>query len=359
MSKTIFDPIGVDYITFACLNRNYWADKLSRLGFVRVSSAYPDNERKGMPMRLGELRILLVDPETHGKQISYFVGIRGSMQVLSVDIKIDSYLGALSELRAKGIGHESMLKDGVDDPFGKAWKIRLSTPSESAFSWVLSERIKHADSYNGHDEALVSTGVDHFAVAVNDLGMWQDFYHGLGFKTIYVPKQEIKGKYSGMDTVAVQRGGWTIALVQGIDMDRPSQVSIYVRAHGDHSIQHAAVGFDDLKGAVSRLMNQGAQFRLRRIRENPDAPAVLDDVLHEGEDHSGKLLQCFTKPLKKRLIRGGFAGGFFFELIQRLRKSERPKKSGKAAFDDGTVIGLYESIEIEEEKDDRTLILPN
>ena len=29
-------------------------------------------------------------------------------------------------------------------------------------------------------------------------------------------------------------------------------------------------------------------------------PLTLDDVLHEGKDHSGPLLQCFTKPLARR-----------------------------------------------------------
>ena len=77
----------------------------------------------------------------------------------------------------------------------------------------------------------------------------------------------------------------------------------------------------------------------------------LTDIIHEGEDHSGPLFQSFTKPWA---MNDG-KGGFFFEIIRRL-SARRKATKGKSAFDDRTVIGLYESIEREELAGDTTLV---
>src|SRR5438132_2307735 len=91
-------------------------------------------------------------------------------------------------------------------------------------------------------------------------------------------------------------------------------------------------------------------LRSRRRRSDARATMTLEDVLHEGKDHSGPLLQCFTKPLASRPSKGDGAsaeGGVFFELIQRLAQA-RKVEDGEQAFSDPTVIGLYRSIELEE-----------
>ena len=149
-----------------------------------------------------------------------------------------------------------------------------------------------------------------------------------------------------MRTFALQRGGWTVALVEGVDRKRISQVSTYVEMHGNHSVHHAALLTKNLEGAVESLLARGIQFRLSRILSLPSDLITAKHILHRGEDYGGPLLQCFTKPFEKKNRRGGF----FFELIERISSGKIQK--GKQAFHDPTVIGLFESIEREEMAED-------
>jgi|GEM_PF-7023350 len=350
-----YSPAGVDSITFACYSIGFWQPTLERFGFGVVQPQKAKAEEQGVvALAHGDVRLLLIDPtnRARGAEVDDFLVEHGDMQVLSVAVLVDDAVKAQRELSM--VVDCSSVESG-EDAFGEAKRFRLTLPGPSTVTWLLVERprqrLPSADSWK-------SRGVDHFAIAVPDLAQWEDVYHALGFETIYVPKEEIAGEHSGMKTVAVQRGGWVVALVAGVDKALPSQVSTYVRTHGQHAIQHAAIRFDNLREALRELMDRGVQFRLRRMRPDSTVPVVIDDVMHEGKDHSGPLLQCFTKPLARRPNPKDPAvseAGFFFELIQRISAAKKESATAQA-FHDPTVIGLYRSIEYEEIDQDSGLV---
>ena len=114
-----------------------------------------------------------------------------------------------------------------------------------------------------------------------------------------------------------------IALVEGIDRNRESQVSAFVRRHGDHSTQHVAFGVDNIDDFVGHLQ----QFGLR-----------LRGEILVRRDGFGMVKQVFTKGFTK----GDPATTMFFEFV------ERPKQLGAAAevtFAQTTGKGFYQQIE--------------
>lgn len=355
-SSLAYNPLGTDSVAFACHDVRFWEGILARFGFERVSSASRRAQREGLvAMAHGGLRALLVDPKNkeHGAQVGKFLADHGNMQVFSASILVDDAAKAREEL-SRVVGCSPV--QTVEDPLGTTKGFRLRLHLDSASTWEVVERVEDK-AQPPSPEPWRSLGVDHFAIAVRKLQEWVELYQSIGFETIYIPKDEIVGDHSGMRTAALQRGSWVVALVEGVDKELPSQVSTYWKTHGDHAIQHAAIRFRDLRSTLQELMGRGAQFRVRRVRPDPGAPLVIEDIMHEGRDHSGPLLQCFTKPLARRgdpKDPRSTQAGFFFELIQRVAAPARGAEA--QAFHDPTVIGLYRSIEQEELAKDSGLI---
>lgn len=275
----------------------------------------------------------------------------GDLQIYCVSIEVDSLRAAEEELRMRGL-HYTAIPFPVRDEFGSHTCMFISKFSRNVtFGWWLIERKESKDKALDKG-SLKSKGLDHFAIGVRDFKKGTALYHSLGLEIIYKPKKEIAGDYSGMKTVALRRGNWVVALVEGVNKERASQVSTYVNAYGDHAIQHAAIQFDNLPLTVGEFDKCGVQFRLRR--QKLEGKDDFTHIINEGEDHSRPLLQCFTKPWAYRQCLNDPAshkGGFFFELIQR-GESTKKEKTGAQAFDDRTVISLYNSIELEEIEND-------
>lgn len=356
-----FEVIGVDLITLVCYDRHFWREKLERFGFdvVRPFERVKE-EYYGTAMTHGASRFLLIDPTNKGyseELVREFIIDYGDMQVFSVAIEVSDIGRAVDELLEK---KENFLEDcahGIEeDVFGRFERLCLCMPEESVAAWTLVKRSSTQNESFRLGEVWKSTGVDHFAIAVDNLDKFIHCYTALGFKTIYVPKVPIEGRYSGMKTIAMRRGPWTVALVEGEDRVHSSQVSTYRNVHGNHSIQHIALGFKNLPLTLEELRKRETVFRLRRVRDN-DSTFTLDDIMHQGEDHSGALLQCFTKPWARKLHEGTLKGGLFFELIQRFERGG-VMEGNTQAFHDPTVIGLYESIEREELCGASDLIFP-
>lgn len=357
--KELFKPLGVDNIVIACCDIAFWQKRFELLGFERVvaksgqgivhSNGYYENYF-GTAMSNGAIRIVMVDPNTARFEkgvIKSFIDKYGDMQVLSIGILVDNLAKAKAELAKKGFnGNLYTYKGG--DQFGIYAYFNLGFPCHTTFHWNLVER-KDTEERLKNDLSvdasfLKPACVDHFAIVCQDLKKWKEIYSALGFRVIYSPREKIAGKYSSMKTVAMQRGAWTVALVEGIDGLKQSQVSAYVRDHGDHSVQHIALGFKNLPVIFGDLSCRGIKFRHDSCgKEKPDFNAVV----RRGEDYSGPMLQCFTKSLTKN--------GLFFELIQRIKNEEKKDKS-KQAFHDPTVVSLYRLIEMEEVSGDKSLI---
>ena len=354
--KCVFTPLGIDHLTIACDDNTLWSQTLGRLGFDRVK-AKPDKSHPfdaedydayfGIAMALNHTRIFLADPHTKRfakDSIKQFLRDHGNMQVVEVGIRIDSIRKAREECRDnKKILLIPQLYYG--DTFGDCVAVRFNFSPLSSFVSTFVER-----------RETFCAGIDHIAIAVEHLDRWMKHYQSYwGFEIIYSPHGQeeglIKGEKSAMKTFALRRGGWTVALVEGVDRERTSQVTTYRKTHGNHSVQHAALIFNDLENTATSWLTKGVRFRLSGILSSPSERLTIDHILHRGEDYGGPLLQCFTKPFAR--IKG--KGGFFFELIERI--SSEKKQEDKQAFHDPTVIGLFESIEREEMAGDTGLIL--
>ncbi|GAB1721781.1 MAG: hypothetical protein GDA65_07735 [Nitrospira sp. CR1.1] len=160
-------------------------------------------------------------------------------------------------------------------------------------------------------------GVDHVTLCVKNLAATKYlFTHVLGFEVIW-SAQDVGSDKSSMDTVVVQRGEAKIALMQGRNKERKSQICEFVETYGE-GVQHVALEVDDIE-AVCR------EWETRGVRFSGD--------IKDGRDGFGPLRQRFTYPL--------FPGcGLFLELTQRQHGHEESKTFVRA-----TVESLYRDIE--------------
>lgn len=343
--KRLLTPLGFDHLTIACDDNALWSRKLELLGFGRLRAKQDESRLSdaddydayfGIAMALGHIRIFLVDPRTKrfGKgAINQFLRHHGNMQVVEAGIRINSIRKAYEEYGNRLSWFPQFY---YGDTFGDCVAARFEFSPLSSFQHVFVER---RDAYHA--------GIDHLAIAVRFIDRWVKHYQSFwGFELVYTPhgREEglIEGRESAMRTFALRRGGWTVALVEGVDRERVSQVTTYTETHGDHSAHHAALLFEDIEKTVESFLVKGVQFRLSKIPSSSSEPVTVNHILHRGEDNAGPLLQCFTNPFDRKKEKGGF----FFELIERL--SSKKTRKDKQAFHDPTVIGLFESIEREE-----------
>ncbi len=160
-------------------------------------------------------------------------------------------------------------------------------------------------------------GVDHITLCVKNLAATKYlFTHILGFDVIW-SAQDVGSEKSSMDTVVVQRGEAKIALMQGRNKERKSQICEFVETYGE-GVQHIALEVDDIEAVCREWEQHGVRF---------------SGDIKDGRDGFGPLRQRFTYPL--------FAGcGLFLELTQRQHGTEESKTFVRA-----TVESLYRDIE--------------
>ncbi|MGC3976235.1 MAG: VOC family protein [Nitrospira sp.] len=160
-------------------------------------------------------------------------------------------------------------------------------------------------------------GVDHITLCVKNLAATKYlFTHILGFDVIW-SAQDVGSEKSSMDTVVVQRGEAKVALMQGRNKERKSQICEFVETYGE-GVQHIALEVDDIEAVCREWEKHGVRF--------------CGDI-KDGRDGFGPLRQRFTYPL--------FPGcGLFLELTQRQHGTEESKTFVRA-----TVESLYRDIE--------------
>jgi hypothetical protein len=128
---------------------------------------------------------------------------------------------------------------------------------------------------------------------------------------------------SSMKIWCIDYGDFGIALIEGIDRARKSQVTKFVDKHGDHSCQHVAYDTGNL---------DAFQRHLQQLGGSPRGTTLVRD------DGFGILKQMFAK---------GYAGGHpaeacFPEYV------ERPKANGDGVaitFSEDAGRGFYDQIE--------------
>lgn len=343
--KQLFTPYGIDHLVIACKNRWVAHTLFKVLGFEVVHAPTNDHveydEYFGCALQREGTRIFLVDPKTKRfpkGYVSEFIQKYGVMQVMEVSIRVNSIRGVSQELM-----QVVTTRNYGEDSFG------ICTTSDFKFSY------RHAFEYTFTQRSeTFSSNIDHIAVALekNEIDWQVANYKQHGFQIVYAPQKRkgfVQGTYSAMRTYALRRGGWTVALVEGVDQEEVSQITTYVNLHGNHSVHHTALYTPDLEKTITSYLAAGIGFRLHKI-PSAGEEITTQHIIHNSIDATGKFRQCFTKPFSRR--RG--KGGFFFELIERLHDDS---SFGEESFDDRTVGSLHESIEREIKAGDKSLIL--
>jgi hypothetical protein len=130
---------------------------------------------------------------------------------------------------------------------------------------------------------------------------------------------------SSMKIWCIDFGDFGVALIEGIDRNKKSQVTKYVEKHGDHSCQHVAYDCHDLESFKSRLERFGGQARGDTLVRN---------------DGFGMLKQMFAKGYSA----GDAAETGFPEYLERPRR-RHAEGSVRMTFSSQAGRGFYEQIE--------------
>jgi len=144
---------------------------------------------------------------------------------------------------------------------------------------------------------------------------------------------------TGMRSAVLRSPGLTVVLTEPLSQGSRGQTQRFVDAHAGPGVQHAALAYDDLCGAVEALRARGVGFLpapreyYERSRERLAGRPLEWDALQRLEilvdaDDDGLLYQLFTTPIAER-------GTFFFELIQR---------SGASGFGANNVRALFSAL---------------
>ncbi len=79
----------------------------------------------------------------------------------------------------------------------------------------------------------------------------------------------------------IDYGEFGVALIEGIDRARTSQVTAFVEAHGDHSVQHVAYDTHDLDAFIAHMRSLGGNPRGEVLVRN-DGFGMLKQMFARG-----------------------------------------------------------------------------
>lgn len=130
---------------------------------------------------------------------------------------------------------------------------------------------------------------------------------------------------SSMKIWCIDFGDFGVALIEGIDRAKKSQVTKFVERHGDHSCQHVAYDTHDLDKFVEHLRSKGGTPRGEVLVRN---------------DGFGILKQMFARGYSE----GDAAETSFPEYCQRPRVGDSPEEVA-ITFAQETGKGFYDQIE--------------
>lgn len=130
---------------------------------------------------------------------------------------------------------------------------------------------------------------------------------------------------SSMKIWAIDYGEFGVALIEGIDRAKKSQVTKFVDAHGDHSVQHVAYDTHDLEAFTAHIKSMGGTPRGQTLVRN---------------DGFGVLKQMFARGYSA----GDAAETGFPEYCQRPSLDDSPEEVA-ITFAEETGKGFYDQIE--------------
>lgn len=149
--------------------------------------------------------------------------------------------------------------------------------------------------------------------------------------------EEVGGQAIGMRSVVLRSPiGFTAVLTEPSTPGGTGQTQRFIDAHAGPGVQHAAIAYSDLIGAVGWLRSRGVEFLAAPDEYFDQAERRMGhvglpwDALRRLEilvdcDENGLLFQLFTRPVTGRPT-------FFFEFIQRAGATGFGANNVKALF---------------------------
>jgi len=127
--------------------------------------------------------------------------------------------------------------------------------------------------------------VDHitYAVEAGSIEKWAWFHIEVEGGTLINRIDDVRpdDPDSSMKIWCIDFGDFGIALIEGIDRAKRSQVTKFVERHGDHSCQHVAYDTHDLDKFLGHLQSMGGHPRGQVLVRN-DGFGVLKQVFARG-----------------------------------------------------------------------------
>jgi hypothetical protein len=179
------------------------------------------------------------------------------------------------------------------------------------------------------------TKVDHvtYACAAGTIERWAWFHIEVEGGSLINRIDDVRpdDPDSSMKIWCVDFGEFGVALIEGIDRAKKSQVTKFVEAHGDHAVQHVAFDTDDLDAFTRHVRAMGGTPRGRTL------------VRHDG---FGVLKQMFARGYAE----GDAAQVAFPEYVQRPHVGADDDVA--ITFAEETGKGFYDQIEDAEDSGD-------
>lgn len=193
--------------------------------------------------------------------------------------------------------------------------------------------------------------VDHIVgnVRPNEMDKWVDYYcNTMDFERfIYFGPGDISTQYSALlsSVVRTKDSSVKIPINEPYKGLKKSQIQEYLEEYYGSGVQHIAIASNDVIASIEALRENGVEFlsvpdtyyddlRKRDLGITEDIDLLQKHGILCDFEGEGYLLQLFTKPIGDRPT-------FFFEIIQRRKKSE--------GFGQGNFQSLFESIEKDQE----------
>jgi hypothetical protein len=176
---------------------------------------------------------------------------------------------------------------------------------------------------------IMLTNVDHitYACTAGSIERWAWFHIEVEGGTLINRIDDVRptDSDSSMKIWCIDFGGFGVALIEGIDRAKASQVTTFVERHGDHAVQHVAFDTDDLESFQTHLKAMGGTPRGETL------------VRHDG---FGVLKQMFARGYAE----GDAAEACFPEYVQRPRLGSA-ESDVAITFAEETGKGFYDQIE--------------
>lgn len=152
------------------------------------------------------------------------------------------------------------------------------------------------------------TKVDHiaYACAAGTIEKWAWFHIEVEGGTLITRIDDVRpdDPDSSMKIWCIDYGNFGIALIEGIDRAKVSQVTTYVAKHGDHSVQHVAYDTENLDGFLRKLQGMGGHPRGNTLVRN-DGFGVLKQVFAKGYAGGHPAEASFPEYVERPKVVGG------------------------------------------------------